>query len=207
MVFSFVIVSSIILSAVSYCKVYALAGYSFDFTLPENLLNDGHEMIVQFNWNIKNFDMVGQKRLTVKPFISAGAVEIYNEKLKKFIGLADFNNTLPYLEKEVVLKFKGVRGLETPAYLHFTIYDTLTGQKYETPDKKVWGAMYYREYTDLLNENIIKTIGDDTELAEPSANTSDVLRTEPEDPITLYLWYLAPALFFYGLLKSPNGFG
>lgn len=205
--FSLVITVSIILSVLSCPLVYALSDYSFDFTLPQNVLRDGQEVVVQFIWNIQDFNMVGQRRLTVKPFISAGAVEIYNENLKKFVGMADFNSTLPYLQKEMRVRFSGVQSLETPASLHLYIYDTLTGQKYETPTKKVWGTAFYKKYTDLLNESILKTSSDAKTLTESTVDASKPADNKPNDPLKIYLWYLSPALFLYGLLKSPHGFG
>jgi len=179
----------------------------FDFILLKNVLRDGQEVVVQFNWNIKDFNMTGQKRLTVKPFISAGAVEIYNEDLKKFVGVTDFSSQLPYLQKEMRLRFSGVQNIETPAALHFYIYDTLTGQKYETFIKKVWGTVYYKKYTDLLNENILRTSGDGKTLAESVVDIVKPADDKPNDPVKIYLWYLSPAFFLYGLLKSPNGPG
>ncbi|MFA5776708.1 MAG: hypothetical protein WC988_04105 [Patescibacteria group bacterium] len=197
-----------VISSIAACsKVYALTDYHLDFTLPQNILRDGQEIVTQFNWNIKDFNMVEQKRLTVKPFISAGAVEIYNEDLKKFVGIADFNSQLPYLQKEERLKFIGVQSLESSASLYFVIYDTLTGQKYETPVKKIWGMAYYKKYTDLLNENILKTSGDDKTLTESVVDAVKPTDDKPNDPIKIYVWYLSPAFFLYGLLKSPNGFG
>jgi len=151
--------------------------------------------------------MAGQRRLTVKPYISAGAVEIYNKDLKKFVGITDFNSQLPYLQEEIPLRFIGVQSLETPASLHFYIYDTLTGQKYETPVKKIWGTAYYKKYTDLLNENILKTSGDENTLTESVVDVVKPVDSKPNDPVKIYLWYLSPAFFLYGLLKSPNGFG
>lgn len=196
-----------ITSSIVYYRVYALSDYSFDFTLPQNVLKDGQEVVAQFSWNIQDFTTVGQRRLTVKPFISAGAVEIYNDGLKKFVGTADFNSVLPYLQKEMRVRFSGVQNLETPASLHFSIYDTLTGEKYETPVKKVWGTAYYKNYTDLVNENILKTSGDNKILTESIIEVAKPVDTKPADPIKIYLWYLSPALFLYGLLKSSHGFG
>ncbi|PIS22501.1 hypothetical protein COT50_01680, partial [candidate division WWE3 bacterium CG08_land_8_20_14_0_20_41_10] len=69
--FSLVVIASIILSTLSCLPVYALSDYSFDFILPQNVLRDGQEVVAQFTWNIQDFTMVEQKRLTVKPFISA----------------------------------------------------------------------------------------------------------------------------------------
>ena len=198
---------SLAFSLIVYSRVYALSDYSFEFSLPQNVLRDGQEAAVQFDWNIKDFDMTGQRRLTVKPFVSAGAVEIYNEDLKKFVGIADLNSMLPCLQKEMLLRFSGVRGLETPASLHFYIYDTLTGQKYETPVKKIWGTAYYKKYTDLLNENILKISSDDKRLTESAIDMVKPADSKPNDPIKIYLWYLSPVFFLYGLLKYPNGFG
>jgi len=211
--FSLVVIASIILSTLSCLPVYALSDYSFDFILPQNVLRDGQEVVAQFTWNIQDFTMVEQKRLTVKPFISAGAVEIYNEDLKKFVGTADFNSWLPSLQKEMRVRFSGVQSLETPASLHFYLYDTLTGKKYETPVKKVWGTAYYKKYTDLINENILlntgipKTSNDAKTLTESVIDVAKPADTKPHDPVKIYLWYLSPALFLYGLLKSPHGFG
>jgi len=208
----FVILCVVIIISAIFCpRAFSLEGTPdqqyFDFTLPQNVLRDGQKVTVQFNWNIKDFNMTGQKRLTVKPFISAGAVEIYNEDLKKFIGIADFNSQLPYLQEKMLLRFSGVQSLETPASLHFYVYDTLTGQKYETPIKKVWGTTYYKKYTDLLNENILKSSGDGKTLTESVIDAVKPTENKPNDPVKIYLWYFGPAFFLYGLLKSPNGFG
>lgn len=206
-IFCIVVIVSVIFCPRAYSLGETIDQRYFDFTLPQNMLRDGQEVTVQFNWNIEDFNMAGQKRLTVKPFISAGAVEIYNENLKKFVGIADFNSTLPYLQKEMLVKFSGVQSLETPASLHFSIYNILTGQKYETPDKKVWGTAYYKKYTDLLNETILKTSGDAKTPTESVIDVAKPPENKLADPVKIYLWYLSPALFLYGLLKSPHGFG
>jgi hypothetical protein len=206
-IFCVAVIVSVVLCPRAYSLQEVNDDYYFDFSLPQNVLRDGQEVAVQFSWNITDFEMVGQKRLTVKPFISAGAVEIYNADLAAFVGVADLNSELPYLQKEMRLRFSGVQNLETPAVLHFSIYDTLAGQKYETPDKKIWGTAYYQKYTNLLNESILRTSGEKDALVG-----APIDGVKPTDPVKVYLWYLGPAFFLFGLtrgtvVKLPNGFG
>lgn len=211
-VFCVVVLISVVLCPRAYSLSETADPKYFDFvllkdSLSQNILKDGQIITIEFTWNIKDFNMTEQKRLTVKPFISAGAVEIYNEDLKKFTGTADFNSQLPYLQKQMLLKFSGVQGLETPASLYFYIFDTLTGQEYETSDKKIWGIAYYNKYTDLLNESILKDANNEEEPAGITIDTVKPADNKPKDPVKIYLWYLSPALFLYGLLKSTNVFG
>ena len=202
----------IILSAIFCPRVYSIQQDNveqkyFNFILPQNVLKDGQEIKVEFSWNIKDFNMADQNRLTVRPFISAGAVEIYNQDLGTYVGNADFNTRLPYLQKEILLRFKGVQSSENPISLHFVIYDTLTGLNYSTPIKNIWGTAYYKKYTDLLNENLLKDYGESEESAIGDIEDTKTADEKPRDPPKIYLWYLSPAFFLYGLLKSPNGFG
>ncbi len=188
------------------------SGY-FDFQLSDNMLKDGQEVKVKFVWDIKDFEMKNQKRLTVRPFITGGAVEIFSTELNRYIGMTDFNSTLPYLRQEMTVKFNGVQSSQNPLLLNFVIYDTLTGKNYPTPVKKIWGTAYYKKYTDLLNDNLIKGDVDDSviqlkseDVTGPDSNVNKS-HDKSKDPLKLYLWYLSPAFFLYGLLKSPNGFG
>lgn len=188
------------------------SGY-FDFQLSGNLLRDGQEVKVKFVWDIKDLDMKDQKRFTVKPFLSSGAAEIFSQELNRYIGMADVNSTLPYLRDEMMLKFSGVQSSLNPLSLNFVIYDTLTGKNYPTPAKKIWGTAYYKKYTELLNDNLVKDyVGDSLiqpeseEAVNPGSNV-DKTYDKTRDPLKLYLWYFSPAFFLYGLLKSPNGFG
>lgn len=182
------------------------AGY-FDFHVSDNVLRDGQEVKVDFVWDIAGFDMFNQKRLTVKPFISGGAVEIFNPDSNRYIGVADFNSLLPYLREKMTVRFFGVQSLRDPLMLSFTIYDNLMGKSYKTPVKKVWGTSYYKTYTDLLNENLLKGT-DSGDISQKSSEDLTVSQIDKSrDPPQLYIWYLAPAFFLYGLLKSPNGFG
>ena len=202
----------IILSAIFCPRVYSIQQDNveqkyFNFILPQNVLKDGQEIKVEFSWNIKDFNMADQKRLTVRPFISAGAVEIYNQDLGTYVGNADFNTRLPYLQKEILLRFKGVQSSENPISLHFVIYDTLTGLNYSTPTKNIWGTAYYKKYTDLLNENLLKDYGESEESAIGDIEDATTVEKKPRDPPKIYLWYLSPAFFLYGLLKSHNGSG
>ena len=179
----------------------------FDFIMSNNLLRDGQEVDVKFVWDIKDLDMHDQKRLTVKPFLSGGAVEIFNPDLNRYIGVADFNSLLPYLRENMTVRFSGVQSSRDPLSLSFTIYDNLMGKSYKTPVKKVWGTSYYKTYTELLNENILKET-DSGDISQKSSEASPVAQIDKSrDPPQLYIWYLAPAFFLYGLLKSPNGFG
>ncbi len=179
----------------------------FDFTLSDNLLGDGKEVDVKFVWDIKGFDMNNQKRLTVRPFLSGGAVEIFNPDSSRYIGVADFNSLLPYLRENMTVRFSGVQSSRDPLSLSFTIYDNLMGKSYKTPIKKVWGTSYYKAYTDLLNESLLKE-ADSGDIGQKSMEASPVSQIDKSrDPPQLYIWYLAPAFFLYGLLKSPNGFG
>ena len=66
---------------------------------------------------------------------------------------------------------------------------------------------YYKKYTDLLNENILKTSNDDETLTKSVVDVVKPAGSKPNDPVKIYLWYLSPAFFLYGLLKSPHGFG
>ncbi len=183
-------------------------GIYFDFTQSNNLLKDGQEIIIKFIWDIKDFDMKDQKRLTVRPLISGGAVEIYNLDSQRYIGIADFNSLLPYLREQMVVRFFGVESSHDPLLLGFVIYDNLMGKSYKTPVKKVWGIGYYKTYTDLLNENLLKKTDSVDDIGQKSAEASPVSQIDKSrDPPQLYIWYLAPAFFLYGLLKSPNGFG
>jgi hypothetical protein len=59
----------------------------------------------------------------------------------------------------------------------------------------------------LLNENILRTSGDGKTLAESVVDIVKPADDKPNDPVKIYLWYLSPAFFLYGLLKSPNGPG
>lgn len=179
----------------------------FDFTTSDNLLRDGQEIDVKFVWDIKDLDMRDQKRLTVRPFLSGGAVEIFNPDLNRYIGVADFNSLLPYLRESMTIRFFGVQSSRDPLALSFTIYDNLMGRSYKTPVKKVWGTSYYKAYTDLLNENLLKG-ADSGGIGQKNAEDSPVPQIDKSrDPPQLYIWYLAPAFFLYGLVKSPNGFG
>lgn len=208
LIVGFALVSAL-LNLVDVClasEISTFDGY-FDFSVSENLLRDGQEVSVKFKWNIRDFDMNGQKRLTVKPFLSSGAVEIFNPDLDRYIRIADFNSLLPYLRENMTVRFLGVESSSSPLSFSFTIYDNLTGKSYTTPAKKVWGIGYYKIYIQLLNENLlgenhIEGIAVDAGNESPTTQV-DRLR----DPPKLYLWYLAPAFFLYGLLKSPNGFG
>jgi len=180
----------------------------FDFTLSDNLLKDGQEVDVKFVWDIKGLDMKDQKRLTVRPFLSGGAVEIFNPDSNRYIGVADFNSLLPYLRENMTVRFSGVQSSRDPLSLSFTIYDNLMGRSYKTPVKKVWGTSYYKAYTDLLNENLLKEADSAGGIGQKSAEASPVSQIDKSrDPPQLYIWYLAPAFFLYGLIKSPNGFG
>jgi hypothetical protein len=196
-----IIILIVILSFVVCPRAYALSNYYFDFSLADNVLSDGQECPVKFEWNIKDVDTATQTRFTVKPHTSAGAVEIYNEDLKKFVGTAEASSQFPNLQQEMLVKFSGVQSSENPIPLKFIIFDTLTDQIYETPVKKVWGTAYYKKYMGLLNESILKPPTDD-------GTVTDIVidGIKPADPIKIYLWYLGPAFFLYGLLKSPNGF-
>ena len=179
----------------------------FDFTMSDNLLKDGQEVDIKFAWDIKDLDMKDQKRLTVKPFLSGGAVEIFNPDSNKYIGVADFNSLLQYLRENMTIRFSGVQSSRDPLALSFTIYDNLMGKSYKTPVKKVWGTSYYKAYTDLLNENIL-TDADSGDIDQKSSEDFQVSYIDKSrDPPQLYIWYLAPAFFLYGLVKSPNGFG
>jgi len=179
----------------------------FDFTLSDNLLKDGQEVDVKFVWDIKGLDMKDQKRLTVRPFLSGGAVEIFNPDSNRYIGVADINSLLPYLRENMTVRFSGVQSSCDPLSLSFTIYDNLMGKSYKTPVKKVWGISYYKVYTDLLNENLLKG-ADSGGISQKSSEASPVSQIDKSrDPPQLYIWYLAPAFFLYGLIKSPNGFG
>ena len=179
----------------------------FDFTLSGNLLKDGQEVEVKFVWDIKDLDMNDQKRLMVRPFLSGGAVEIFNPDSDRYIGVADFNSLLPYLRENMTVRFIGVQSSRDPLSLSFTIYDNLMGKSYKTPVKKVWGTSYYKAYTDLLNENLLKEI-DSGGVSQKNPEDLPVAQIDKSrDPPQLYIWYLAPAFFLYGLLKSPNGFG
>jgi hypothetical protein len=201
----------VVVVSLSLCsRAYALTETSdvhyFDFTLPQNVLADGQEITVAFTWDIQGLTMAGQKRLTVKPISSVGAVEVYSDVLGKYVGMADVTSAFPYLQHHVKLRFKGIQGLESPALVQFVIADTLTRQKYETRVKKVWGTAYYKRYTAALNENILKT--SHTVVPAPAlSNTASSTVSTFHDPVKLYLWYLSPAFFLYGLLKSPHGFG
>jgi len=179
----------------------------FDFTLSDNLPRDGQEVDVKFVWNIKDLDMKDQKRLTVRPFLSGGAVEILNPDSNRYIGVADFNSLLPYLRENMTVRFSGVQSSRDPLSLSFTIYDNLMGKSYKTPVKKVWGISYYKAYTDLLNENLLKETVSSDVVQKDQEDTSVTQIDKSRDPPQLYIWYLAPAFFLYGLLKSPNGFG
>ena len=179
----------------------------FDFTMSDNLLKDGQEVDIKFVWDINDLDMKDQKRLTVRPFLSGGAVEIFNPDSNRYIGVADFNSLLPYLRESMTVRFTGVQSSRDPLSLSFTIYDNLMGKSYKTPVKKVWGTSYYKAYTELLNENILKAT-DSGDISQKSSEDSSVSQIDKSrDPPQLYIWYLAPAFFLYGLLKSPNGFG
>lgn len=188
-------------------EVFALSETYLDFSLSSNILKNGQESFVQFDWDIKDFDMVDQKRLTVRPFLSAGTMEIFNEDLHLFIASTEVSSRLPYLKKEMLVRFNDVQDSQTSLSLKFVIYDTLTGKNYSTPSKKVWGMAYYKKYTDLLNQRIIKN----PEEFETAMNAipSDLIAYQKtyRDPLKIYLWYLSPAFFLYGLLKFPNGFG
>lgn len=179
----------------------------FDFDLPSNLIMDGREIKVKFRYDVKNLDMKSQKRLTVKPYISAGAVDIFNDPLNRFVGMADFISLLPYLREEMTLRFSGVQSSENSVSLRFVVSDVYTGKSYPTPTKKVWGTAYYKKYTDLLNENILKKPVEDGIVEEDYSDTVNSSKSGTRDPVRIYLWYLSPAFFLYGLLKSPNGFG
>lgn len=179
----------------------------FDFIMSDNLLRDGQEVGVKFVWDINDLDMKDQKRLTIRPFLSGGAVEVFNHDSNKYIGVADFNSLLPYLRENMTIRFSGVQSSRDPLSLSFTIYDNLMGKSYKTPVKKVWGTSYYKAYTDLLNENLLKGT-DSGYISQKSLEDSLVSQIDKSrDPPQLYIWYLAPAFFLYGLLKSPNGFG
>lgn len=179
----------------------------FDFIPSDNLLRDGQEVGIKFVWDIKDLDMKDQKRLTVKPFLSGGAVEIFNPDSNRYIGVADFNSLLPYLRENMTIRFSGVQSSRDPLSLSFTIYDNLMGKSYKTTVKKVWGTSYYKAYTELLNENLLKE-ADSGDISQKSSEDSSVSQIDKSrDPPQLYIWYLAPAFFLYGLLKSPNGFG
>lgn len=179
----------------------------FDFILYENLFKDGQEVQVKFVWDIKGLDMTEQKRLTVRPFLSNGAVEIFNPDLDKYINMADFYSLAPYLNEIMKIRLFGVQGSSNPFLLSFYIYDNTTGKSYQTPAKKIWGFGYYDKYIGLLNENLL---GEESSvsLGTPLDGGDSHLENEPyKGPIKLYFWYLAPAFFLYGLVKSPNGFG
>lgn len=212
MIYSKVLITAIIILSMFLFPIFSLAqetnnsGY-FEFQLSENLLKDGQEVLVKFVWDIKDFDMKDQKRLTVKPFLSSGAVEIYNLELDRYIGMAELNSVVPYLQEEMLLKFNGVQSSLKPLVLKFIIYDTLTGKNYTTPDKKVWGTVYYKKYTELLNEKLLKEFAANSTVASESTKNTEPTVVKSQDPVKLYLWYLSPAFFLYGLLKSPNGFG
>lgn len=179
----------------------------FDFTLSDNLLKDGQEVDIEFVWDINDLDMKDQRRLAIRPFMSGGAVEILNPDSNRYIGVADFNSLLPYLRENMTVRFSGVQSSRDPLSLSFTIYDNLMGKSYKTPVKKVWGTSYYKAYTDLLNENLLNE-ADSGDISQKSSDDSTVsLVDKSRDPPQLYIWYLAPAFFLYGLLKSPNGFG
>ena len=183
------------------------SGDYFDFIPSDNLLRDGQEVDVKFVWDIKDLDMKDQKRLTARPFLSSGAVEIFNPDSNRYIGVADFNSLLPYLRENMTIRFSGVQSSRDPLSLSFTIYDNLMGKSYKTPVKKVWGTSYYKAYTELLNENLLKE-ADSGDISQKSSEDSSVSQIDKSrDPPQLYIWYLAPAFFLYGLLKSPNGFG
>lgn len=202
----YAILISIVYPRVCFAQEVDTKSY-FDFELSQNLLKDGQEVQSKFLWNIKDFEMAGQKRLTVKPFISGGAVEIFNEDLNRYIGVADFNSTLPYLRQEMAIKFSGVQSSQNPLSLNFVIYDTLTGKNYSTPSKKVWGTAYYKKYTELLNDSILKEPAEVGAIQERAVVPVSSGVDKSQDPVKLYLWYLSPAFFLYGLVKSPNGFG
>ncbi len=199
-------IASIVYPCVCFAQESANNGY-FDFDLSQNLLRDGQEVKVKFRWAITDFDMRDQKRLTVKPFLSSGAVAIYNEDLGRYIGMADFSSTFPYLREEMTLKFSGIQSLQSPAVLTFVVSDTLTDKNYPTPANKIWGTAYYTRYTDLLNENILSASREEKVEQTENTNIAKTDINKPQDPVKLYLWYLSPAFFLYGLLKSPSGFG
>lgn len=172
----------------------------FDFVLPVRIQNDNTEVVIKFKYDIPALSKSEGCRLTVKPVISSGSVEIYNLQTLTYIHGSDPPGSMPCLKQELPVKFTGITS-DAPVTLFFVIYDTFTGQQYRTPEQKIWGSNYYHEYTSLLNDSLKNPEETSSSYIEgPKISEPPV----PINPVKIYLWYLAPAFFLAGLIKLPD---
>lgn len=85
----------------------------------------------------------------IRPVLSRGIVQIFNQEKNQWIGQADLWSNMPKLEKEVKLKID----VSGSSDLWFQIQNVTNAQIYETPKTTIWGQNIFTDYIDKLNKN------------------------------------------------------
>lgn len=123
----------------------------FDFHLGRYLVEDKKEFKVYFDYSLVNYS---KDVFRVRPFVGNGFVEIFNPDLNKWILPSFALSELPSITEEMIVRVGGLSVVQSQMY--FEIFNTLTGEIFKTPSKKIWSGAVYSKFLENVNETMEK---------------------------------------------------
>lgn len=138
-----------VLFSISNFICYAEEFSFFKFKMPSYFISSSAPIELNFIYNLDGYN---EGEFKVIPVTGNNILELFNSNINMWVPENSQAFLYPALNEKYFVRFHNGKLLSTTLY--FKILNINTGVEYTTSTKKVWGTLYLKSFTDILNNNL-----------------------------------------------------